>query len=73
MNKNLAPIDTSIASGNGPASMLLDALPHPIIMIDGAGHVAEANSAAQDFFQASIAVLRRRWSISSLSAARSSP
>ncbi len=60
MNKNLAPIDTSIASGNGPASMLLDALPHPIIMIDGAGHVAEANSAAQDFFQASIAVLRRQ-------------
>lgn len=60
MNKNLAPIDAGIANANGSASILLDALPHPIIMIDGAGHVAEANSAAQDFFQASIAVLRRQ-------------
>lgn len=61
MNKNLAPTDAAaFGNGNGSASILLDALPHPIIMIDGSGHVAEANSAAQDFFQASIAVLRRQ-------------
>ncbi|WP_029073716.1 two-component system sensor histidine kinase NtrB [Kaistia adipata] len=48
------------AGSGGSASILLDALPHPIIMIDGAGHVSDANSAAQDFFQASIAVLRRQ-------------
>jgi len=61
LNKNLAPTDAAaFGNGNGSASILLDALPHPIIMIDGSGHVAEANSAAQDFFQASIAVLRRQ-------------
>jgi two-component system nitrogen regulation sensor histidine kinase GlnL len=60
LNKSMAPIDAGIANSNAAASMLLDALPHPIIMIDGAGHVTEANSAAQDFFQASIAVLRRQ-------------
>ena len=41
------------------AAMLLDALPHPVILIDGAGRVAEANSAAETFFQASAATLRK--------------
>ncbi len=59
MNRNMAPSDIATAAG-GSASILLDALPHPIVMIDGAGHVTDANSAAQDFFQASIAVLRRQ-------------
>jgi two-component system nitrogen regulation sensor histidine kinase GlnL len=59
VNRNMAPSDIATAAG-GSASILLDALPHPIVMIDGAGHVTDANSAAQDFFQASIAVLRRQ-------------
>ncbi|WP_201404449.1 nitrogen regulation protein NR(II) [Kaistia sp. 32K] len=56
----MAPSEVADAAAGGSASILLDALPHPIIMIDGAGHVTDANSAAQDFFQASIAVLRRQ-------------
>lgn len=42
------------------ASLLLDALPHPVMLVDADGHVSEANSAAQDFFQVSIAMLRRQ-------------
>ena len=43
----------------GTPSWLLDALPHPVLLIDGSGRVAEANTAAETFFQASAAVLRR--------------
>ncbi len=60
MNRTLVQNEAIAAGSGGSASILLDALPHPIIMIDGAGHVSDANSAAQDFFQASIAVLRRQ-------------
>ena len=38
---------------------LLDALPHPVLLIDEAGGVVEANIAAQTFFQASISFLSR--------------
>jgi two-component system, NtrC family, nitrogen regulation sensor histidine kinase GlnL len=41
------------------ASVLLDALPHPIVVVDPDGQIAEANSAAETFFQASTNVLRR--------------
>ena len=40
-------------------SALLDALPHPVLLVDASGEIAEANIAAQTFFQASINVLRR--------------
>ncbi len=61
MNSTLPPIiRPNVTSSDAAAPFLLDALPHPIIMIDSAGHIADANSAAQDFFQASIAVLRRQ-------------
>lgn len=46
------------AAGTAP-SLLLDALPHPVVMIDERGHISEANAAAEAFFQASLAVLRR--------------
>jgi two-component system nitrogen regulation sensor histidine kinase GlnL len=39
--------------------MLLDALPHPVILVDSDDHIAEANAAAETFFQASTSVLRR--------------
>lgn len=44
---------------NRSVGALLDALPHPVLLIDEAGGVAEANMAAQTFFQASMHVLIR--------------
>jgi two-component system nitrogen regulation sensor histidine kinase GlnL len=43
----------------GLAGTLLDALPHPVLLIDVDDHVIEANTAAETFFQASTNVLRR--------------
>jgi two-component system nitrogen regulation sensor histidine kinase GlnL len=42
----------------GPGA-LLDALPHPVILVGGDGHIIEANMAAQTFLQASTSFLRR--------------
>lgn len=50
---NTFAIDRSRAGG------LVDALPHPVLLVDEAGTILEANIAAQTFFQASINVLRR--------------
>ncbi len=47
-------------SVDNAATLLLDALPHPVMLIDPEGHVIEANGAAQDFFQVSVAMLRRQ-------------
>jgi len=41
------------------AGILLDALPHPVLLVSAEGHIEQANSAAEAFFQASTAVLRR--------------
>jgi two-component system, NtrC family, nitrogen regulation sensor histidine kinase GlnL len=38
---------------------VLDALPHPVIMISAEGTIATANSAAESFFEASLPLLRR--------------
>ena len=46
-------------TSEGTAVALLDALPHPVLLVDGNGLIKEANTAAQSFFQASINVLRR--------------
>jgi two-component system nitrogen regulation sensor histidine kinase GlnL len=46
-------------SGEGASLALLDALPHPVLLVDGNGGIVEANSAAENFFQASKPVLRR--------------
>jgi two-component system nitrogen regulation sensor histidine kinase GlnL len=43
---------------NGPA-VLLDALPHPVVLVAGDNSIAEANSAAETFFKTSAPVLRR--------------
>ncbi len=51
--RNRKPVDNA-------AALLLDALPHPVMLIDPDGHVTEANGAAQDFFQVSVAMLRRQ-------------
>ena len=49
----------SVAAGDNAASALLNALPHPVIMVDAEGRIAEANDAAQNFFQASAAFMSR--------------
>ncbi|SHF89880.1 two-component system, NtrC family, nitrogen regulation sensor histidine kinase GlnL [Kaistia soli DSM 19436] len=55
------PPDTRVRKQvDNAAALLLDALPHPVLLIDPEGHVTEANGAAQDFFQVSVAMLRRQ-------------
>jgi two-component system nitrogen regulation sensor histidine kinase GlnL len=44
---------------NRAAGAVLDALPHPVLLLTADGDIIEANSAAQNFFQASTTVLRR--------------
>jgi two-component system, NtrC family, nitrogen regulation sensor histidine kinase GlnL len=44
---------------SGTADAVLDALPHPVIMIVGDGRIANANAAAEAFFEASLPLLRR--------------
>ncbi len=44
---------------SGTADAVLDALPHPVIMIASDGRVASANAAAESFFEASLPLLRR--------------
>lgn len=43
----------------GSEAAILNALPHPVILVDQRGHIRSANDAAQSFFQASAAVLSR--------------
>ncbi len=44
---------------SGTADAVLDALPHPVFMVAADGRIANANSAAEAFFDASLALLRR--------------
>jgi len=41
------------------AGSLLDALPHPVLLIDGSGRIGAANAAAETFFEASANTMRR--------------
>jgi two-component system, NtrC family, nitrogen regulation sensor histidine kinase GlnL len=41
------------------ADLVLNALPHPVLMIGADGRIADANVAAEDFFEVSLPVLRR--------------
>ena len=43
----------------GLGDLALNALPHPVLMIDADGQIAGANVAAEDFFEVSLPVLRR--------------
>jgi two-component system nitrogen regulation sensor histidine kinase GlnL len=54
-------MDTSIAPAlTAPAEAVVNALPHPIIMVAEDGRIVEANVAAEAFFEASAAMLRRQ-------------
>jgi two-component system, NtrC family, nitrogen regulation sensor histidine kinase GlnL len=44
---------------SGTADAMLDALPHPIVMVSPDGRIANANVAAESFFDASLSMLRR--------------
>jgi two-component system nitrogen regulation sensor histidine kinase GlnL len=48
------------AAGSVPEASILNALPHPVILVGADGHVHGANDAAQSFFQASATVLARQ-------------
>lgn len=53
-------MDASIAPAlTAPAEAVVNALPHPIIMVAEDGRIIEANVAAEAFFEASAAMLRR--------------
>ncbi len=54
-----APVAASGAAFEGGAAAVLNALPHPIVMIAPDGQIAGANQAAEVFFQNSNAVLAR--------------
>ncbi len=47
------------ADVTSPADAVLHALPHPVITVSPDGKIADANVAAEQFFEASIPVLRR--------------
>src|SRR6476620_74739 len=53
-----AQVAPPIASSS-PTDAQLNALPHPIIMVSADGKIADANVAAEQFFEASIPMLRR--------------
>jgi two-component system, NtrC family, nitrogen regulation sensor histidine kinase GlnL len=43
----------------GSSDVVLNALPHPVLMIAPDGNIADANAAAEDFFEISLPMLRR--------------
>jgi two-component system nitrogen regulation sensor histidine kinase GlnL len=45
---------------SGTSDAILDALPHPVIMVTADGRIANANAAAESFFEASLPLLRRQ-------------
>jgi two-component system nitrogen regulation sensor histidine kinase GlnL len=47
------------AAVGSPADAMLNALPHPVITVAPDGKIADANVAAEQFFESSVAVLRR--------------
>ena len=55
--------NTALRSANlplGAADAVLNALPLPVIIIAGDGRIADANVAAENFFEASVLLLRRQ-------------
>src|SRR5690242_17170037 len=44
----------------GTADAVLNALPLPVIIVDSNGRIADANVAAENFFEASVLLLRRQ-------------
>ncbi len=55
----MRPFEPMPTLPSGTADAVLDALPHPVIMVSADGRIANANAAAESFFEASIPMLRR--------------
>jgi two-component system nitrogen regulation sensor histidine kinase GlnL len=51
--------EVALAAEDRADGSLLDALPHPVLLIEEDGHIVEANTAAETFFQTSTNTLRR--------------
>ncbi len=58
MSSSSAGPSTRPATETTPGAVL-DALPHPVITVDGEGRIVSANDAAEHFFQASAPFMRR--------------
>jgi two-component system nitrogen regulation sensor histidine kinase GlnL len=52
-------VDSPAIARSRSTAGLIDALPHPVLLIDAEGGIIEANTAAETFFEASTNVLRR--------------
>ena len=48
------------SSGRSTASAVLDALPHPVVMIGSGNKILYANQASEAFFQSSLSILTKR-------------
>lgn len=48
-------------TSNVPAGAVLEVLPMPIVVLDGAGAIVQANGAAEAFFETGVALLRRQF------------
>ncbi len=57
--KAQTPARAAASEGAGVQGLLLNALPHPVILIGDDDHILEANDAAQNFFQSSASFMRR--------------
>ncbi|MEJ2375009.1 MAG: ATP-binding protein [Pseudolabrys sp.] len=55
----MSPAHALSAPASAPAESVLHALPHPVLMIAPDGRIADANVAAEQFFETSIPMLRR--------------
>jgi two-component system nitrogen regulation sensor histidine kinase GlnL len=50
---------THMSSRGGAADAVLNSLPHPVLVIGPDGRIADANAAAESFFEVSVSLLRR--------------
>ena len=56
----MSTMETHLASfPSVTAEAVLNALPHPVIMVSADGTIADANVAAESFFEVSVPLLRR--------------
>ena len=55
----MSPAQAASSPSISPADAMLHSLPHPVIMVAPDGRIADANVAAEQFFEASIPMLRR--------------
>jgi two-component system nitrogen regulation sensor histidine kinase GlnL len=58
-SRRMSPAHALSAPASAPAESVLHALPHPVLMIAPDGRIADANVAAEQFFETSIPMLRR--------------